>query len=100
MSKSECAALLDRAATYLLAVAYADPFTTDPSVRLPSLWAVELLATVGAAPIRWDPYDPPPAAECLREALATLGQLPIELFADRAVLEAAAAARAAFDAAG
>jgi hypothetical protein len=43
---------LDGAATLLLAVGCADPFATDPAVRLRCLWAVERLRAVGARPER------------------------------------------------
>ena len=98
MTEPECTALLDGAAACLLAVAYGDPLTTPPTVRLPCLWAVELLASVGAVPTRWIPRDHAPASEWIRDALAILGRLPTDLFAEDAVLEAAATACAALDA--
>ena len=43
---------LDDAATGLLAVGCADPFSSSASLRLCCLWAVERLRTVGARPAR------------------------------------------------
>lgn len=98
MTEPECTALLDGAAACLLAVAYGDPLSTPPTVRVPCLWAVELLASVGAVPTRWIPSDDAPASEWIRDALAILAQLPSESFAQDAVLDAASAACAALDA--
>lgn len=100
MSDVEPRASLDDAAARLLAVAYSDPFLTPAAVRLPCLWATELLGAVGADPSSWRAFPPVDVPGRIGEALALLGQLPLDVFAEHAVLEAAAAARTALDAAG
>lgn len=92
-------AVLDSVATSLLAVAYADPDRTEPEVRLACLWASELLSSVGALPTPPSNGQHLDIRECILDALTLLGLLPIEVFSLHAVLEAAAAARVAFDAA-
>jgi hypothetical protein len=98
MTEFDSCDLLDGAAACLLTVAYADPFTTPPAVRLPCLWAVELLRSVGAAPT--GSRSGSDARGHIREALTMLSLLPLEIFADHAVLEATAVAREALEAAG
>lgn len=101
MTELVSSALLDDAAACLIAVAHADPSLAPAAVRLPCLWAVELLRSAGAETTG----SGAPAAAVdvcgrIREGLALLGMLPFETFAEHAVLEAVAAARAALDAAG
>ena len=95
MSDRECLELMDEAAWCLLEVALADPFTTPPQMRTECLWAVEMLATLGADPLRHPPRPRADPYARLREALALLAALPPSMFAEAAVLDAAEAAQAA-----
>ncbi len=92
---------LDEAASCLLAVGYADPFGTEPGVRLHCLWAVEHLRTMGAHPERV--LEPLLAEEVdgkIRVALRFLTSLPPDVAASRSVIEAIATARAALESLG
>lgn len=95
-------ARLDEVASCLLAVGYADPFGTEPGVRLHCLWAVEHLRTMGAHPERV--LEPLLAEEVdgkIRVALRFLtSSLPPDVAASRAVIEAIEAARAALESLG
>jgi hypothetical protein len=91
--------VLDEAASGLLAVGCADPFGTDPAVRVQCLWAVERLRGVGARPVRV--LEPMPTGEIersIRTALADLTSLAPENATRWAVVDAIAAARAALQA--
>lgn len=95
MPDLECRELLDEAAWCLMEVALTDPDTTSPLMRSECLWAVELLITLGADPLRHPPRPRADPYARLREALALLAALPPSVFAEAAVLDAAEAAQTA-----
>ena len=108
MPDPDPSALVARAAGLLRAVAYGGP-ATSPAVRLPCLHAVELLDTILAPTAVLLPaqrfadadFDAGlDAGSQIGEALALLASLPPDVFGQHAVLEAAAAARDAYQAAG
>jgi hypothetical protein len=91
--------VLTEAAVCLQSVALANDPRVVTGVRLPCVWAVELLVSVGAVPVRAMNTTAIDAPARIVEALELLGSLPLEVFGDHAVLEAAASARAALNAA-
>lgn len=97
-------AFVARAAGLLRAVAYSGP-ATSPAVRLPCLHAVELLDTIPvsiASPLPAQRFVDADfdAGSQIGEALALLASLPPDVFGQHPILEAAAAARDAYQAAG
>jgi hypothetical protein len=92
---------LDGAATCLLAVGCADPFETEPAVRVRCLWAVEQLRAIGARPERdLQPLAGDLVGATIRAALTALTALtalPTGLTEQPAVAEAITAAGAALE---
>ena len=98
VNNSDSVGLLDAAASSLATLAFSDPVAVPLGVRLACLTAVEYLRAAGANPTR-RPTCRDVHSE-ISEALALLGMLPRHVFARNEVLEAAAAARGALQAAG
>ena len=79
-----------------MAVAHVHPDTIDPGAQLHCLLAAERLRGAGAL-TRPQPLHRADAATAIRAALQRLASLPLDVFAQPAVVEAAAAARRALD---
>jgi hypothetical protein len=97
MTDATATALMTRAVTLLSAIRHAHPRSQPAAVRLPCLWAVELLMAEGGVPTV-APCDD--ASAGIVEALGLLACLPDDGVASDRVLDAAIAARAAYAALG
>jgi hypothetical protein len=86
---------LDAAATALLALGCADPFSTDPAIRVRCLWMAEQLRVVRAhAERRLEPLAADDVGDTIRATLDAFASLPPDLVAQSEVADAISALRA------
>lgn len=92
--------VLDAAGSRLTAVSRADPAGVTPAMRLSCLWAIQLLEAAGARTAIRSGDNVGDPATSIRAALALIAMLPVDVFGQHDIVEAAAVARAAPASAG